>query len=45
MWYGENFIILTNCFSMIHLCDGQTARWTDRRAIAYGALNIYAVAR
>ena len=31
--------------SMIHLCDRQTHRQTDGRAIAYSALSIYVVAR
>jgi len=39
--YGENFIILTNRFSMIQPCDRQT----DGRAIAYTRYSIYAVAR
>ena len=34
-----------NRFCMIHLCDGQSDRRTDGRAIAYSALCIYAVAR
>jgi len=32
-------------FWLVHLCDGRIDRRTDRRAIAYSTLSIYAVAR
>jgi len=40
--YGQNLIILT---STVYECvtDGQTDGWTDRRAIAYTVLSIYAI--
>jgi len=28
---GEDFMILTSTFFLIHPYDGQTERWTDRR--------------
>jgi len=41
--YGENFMILSNRFCMIHPCDGRT----NGLVIAYSTLSImlYAVAR
>jgi len=41
--YGENVIFLTSSVLLIKPCDGRTDGQMDGRAIAYGALSIYAI--